>query len=101
MLKENKEYRTKLEITEINELEREIASGLFNQINHMLKDEGSLAPSAILALASSALKSQKFYENIAPKSISSKESDEGFQKIMKMLDQVEAFKRDTPGFKFK
>ena len=101
MLKENKEYRTKLEITEIDELEREIASGLFNQINHMLKDEGSLAPSAILALASSALKSQKFYENIAPKSISSKESDKGFQEIMKMLDQVAAFKRDTPGFKFK
>ena len=101
MLKENKEYRTKLEITEIDELEREIASGLFNQINHMLKDEGSLAPSAILALASSALKSQKFYENIAPKSSSSKESDEGFQEIMKMLDQVAAFKRDTPGFKFK
>lgn len=101
MLKENKEYRTKLEITEIDELEREIASGLFNQINHMLKNKASLAPSTILALASSALKSQKFYENIAPKSISSKESDEGFQEIMKMLDQVEAFKRDTPGFKFK
>ena len=93
MLKENKEYRTKLEITEINELEREIALGLFNQINHMLKDEGSITPSAILALASSALKSQKFHENIAPTSISSKESDEGFQEILSLIHISEPTRR--------
>ena len=93
MLKENKECRTKLEITEIDELEREIATAILNQIKLKLKDENSLTPSEIASLASSALKAQKLFKNVTPKIISSPEDTESFQRAMELLDEVADLKR--------
>ena len=101
MLKENKEYRTKLEITEIDELEREIATAILNQINHKFKDKSNLTLSEIASLSSSALKAQKLKKNVTPRTISSPEENEHFHRIIEMLDQIKAFKRDNPGFEFK
>ena len=72
-----------------------------NQIKHKINDKSSLTESIIASLSSSALKAKKLFDNVAPKTISAPEDDEGFHRIMEMLDQMEAFKRDTPGFEFK
>ena len=97
-MKDNKKYLIDSAISENDELAMKIATALLNQINHMLKDKGNLTLSAISSLASSALKARKLSENIIPKSTSSFENTETFQEVMEMLDKVEAFKRDTPGF---
>ena len=79
----------------------EIGTSILNQINLKCKDKNSLTLSEIASLLSSALKAQKLLKNITPKTISVPEDNEGFHRIMEMLDQMEAFKRDSPGFEFK
>ena len=79
----------------------EIGTSILNQINLKCKDKNSLTLSEIASLLSSALKAQKLLKNITPKTISVPEDNECFHRIMEMLDQMEAFKRDSPGFEFK
>ena len=92
-MKENKKYRTELEITENEELEMEIATAILNQIKLKLKDDSSLTPSEIASLASSALKAQKLFKNVTPRLISSPEDTESFQRAMELLDEVADLKR--------
>ena len=90
-----------LAITENDELAMEISTAIMNQIKHKFKDKLSLTESKIASLSSSALKAKKLFDTVTPKIISAPEDDEGFYRIMEMLDQMEAFKRDNPGFEFK
>ena len=100
-MEKNQKCRIDLEITENYKLEMEIGTTILNQINLKCKDKNSLTLSEIASLLSSALKAQKLLKNITPKTISVPEDNEGFHRIMEMLDQMEAFKRDSPGFEFK
>jgi len=100
-VKENQKNRIDLAITENDELEMEIGTSILNQINLKCKDKNSLTLSEIASVMSSTLKAQKLLKNVTPKTTSSPEDDEGFHRIMEMLDQVAAFKRDNPGFEFK
>ena len=100
-MEKNQKCRIDLEITENYKLEMEIGTSILNQINLKCKDKNSLTLSEIASLLSSALKAQKLLKNITPKTISVPEDNEGFYRIMEMLDQMEAFKRDSPGFEFK
>ena len=102
-MKENQKNRIDLAITENDELAMEISTAIMNQIKLMLKvnNKSSLTESKMASLSSSALKAKKLFDNVTPKTTSSPEDDEGFHRIMEMLDQVEAFKRDNPGFEFK
>jgi|TARA_B110000503_G_C6760844_1_gene255381 alkyl sulfatase BDS1-like metallo-beta-lactamase superfamily hydrolase len=100
-VEKNQKCRIDLEITENYKLEMEIGTSILNQINLKCKDKNSLTLSEIASLLSSALKAQKLLKNITPKTISVPEDNEGFHRIMEMLDQMEAFKRDSPGFEFK
>ena len=100
-MEKNQKCRMDLEITENYKLEMEIGTSILNQINLKCKDKNSLTLSEIASLLSSALKAQKLLKNITPKTISVPEDNEGFHRIMEMLDQMEAFKRDSPGFEFK
>ena len=100
-MEKNQKCRIDLEITENYKLEMEIGTSILNQINLKCKDKNRLTLSEIASLLSSALKAQKLLKNITPKTISVPEDNEGFHRIMEMLDQMEAFKRDSPGFEFK
>ena len=100
-MENNQKCRIDLEITENYKLEMEIGTSILNQINLKCKDKNSLTLSEIASLLSSALKAQKLLKNITHKTISVPEDNEGFHRIMEMLDQMEAFKRDSPGFEFK
>ena len=100
-MEKNQKCRIDLEITENYKLEMEIGTSILNQINLKCKDKNSLTLSEIASLLSSALKAQKLLKNITPKTISVPEDNEGFHRIMEMLDRMEAFKRDSPGFEFK
>ena len=100
-MEKNQKCRIDLEITENYKLEMEIGTSILNQINLKCKDKNSLTLSEIASLLSSALKAQKLLKNITPKTISVPEDNEGFHRIMEMLDRMEAFKRDNPGFEFK
>ena len=100
-MKENQKNRIDSAITENDELAMEISTAIMNQIKHKFKDKSSLTESKIASLSSSALKAKKLFDNVTPKTISAPEDNEGFHRIMEMLDQVEAFKRDNPGFEFK
>ena len=104
-MKENQKNRIDSAITENDELALEISTAILNQIKLKLKvkvdDISSLTESKIASLSSSALKAKKLFDIVTPKTTSSPEDDEGFHRIMEMLDQVAAFKRDNPGFEFK
>ena len=100
-MEKNQKCRIDIEITENDKLEMEIGTSILNQINLKCKDKNSLTLSEIASVMSSTLKAQKLLKNVTPKTTSSPEDDEGFHRIMEMLDQVEAFKRDNPGFEFK
>jgi hypothetical protein len=100
-MKENQKCRIDLVITENDELAMEISTAIMHQIKHKINDKSSLTESKIASLSSSALKAKKLFDNVTPKTISAPEDDEGFHRIMEILDQMEAFKRDNPGFEFK
>ena len=100
-MEKNQKCRIDIEITENDKLEMEIGTSILNQINLKCKDKNSLTLSEIASVMSSTLKAQKLLENVTSKTISAPEDDEGFHRMMEMLDQVEAFKRDNPGFEFK
>jgi len=71
---------------------------ILNKIKHQL--ESDLSPSQLNSIARLALAFQK---EIASDLIDEKQKEqeqESFKKVMKMLDQVKAFKRNTPGFEF-
>ena len=71
---------------------------ILNKIKNQL--ESDLSPSQLNSIARLALAFQK---EIASDLIDEKQKEqeqESFKKIMKMLDQVKAFKRNTPGFEF-
>jgi len=100
-VEKNQKCRIDIEITENDKLEMEIGTSILNQINLKCKDKNSLTLSEIASVMSSTLKAQKLLKNVTPKTTSSPEDDEGFHRMMEMLDQVAAFKRDNPGFEFK
>ena len=100
-MEKNQKCRIDIEITENDKVEMEIGTSILNQINLKCKDKNSLTLSEIASVMSSTLKAQKLLGNVTSKTISAPEDDEGFHRIMEMLDQVAAFKRDNPGFEFK
>tara|TARA_Y100000768_G_C23966909_1_gene678307 strand:+ start:1856 stop:2146 length:291 start_codon:yes stop_codon:yes gene_type:complete len=87
-MKDNKKYQIDIEISKIEELETKIAAAILNKIKLMLECKEKLTPNAIASLASSALKAQKLFKNITPKSIPSAKDDENFQRAIKLLDEV-------------
>jgi uncharacterized membrane protein len=100
-VEKNKKCRIDVAITENDELAMEISTAIMHQIKHKINDKSSLTESKIASLSSSALKAKKLFDNVTPKTIPVPEDNEGFYRIMEMLDQMEAFKRDNPGFEFK
>ena len=87
-------------------MKAEINKSDINKINLMILNkiknqlESDLSPSQLNSIARLALAFQK---EIASDLIDEKQKEqeqESFKKIMKMLDQVKAFKRNTPGFEF-
>ncbi len=87
-MKDNQKYQIDIEISKIEELEIKIAAAILNKIKLMLECKENLTPNAITSLASSALKAQKLFMNIPPKSISSAKDAENFQRAIKLLDEV-------------
>jgi len=87
-------------------MKAEINKSDINKINLMILNkiknqlESDLSPSQLNSIARLALAFQK---EIASDLIDEKQKEqeqESFKKVMKMLDQVKAFKRNTPGFEF-
>ena len=100
-MEKNQKCRIDIEITENDKLEMEIGTSILNQINLKCKDKNSLTLSEIASVMSSTLKAQKLLKNVTPKTTSSPEDNKSFYRAMEMLEQIEEFKRDTPGFEFK
>ena len=94
---QTKERKMKKEISknDINEMNVIIFNKLKNQLESDLR-AAQLNSVARLALA--------FQKVIASDLIDEKQKEKdmgAFEEAMKMLDQIEDFKRDNPGFKFK
>ena len=87
-------------------MKEEINKSDINKINLMILNkiekqlESDLSPSQLNSIARLALAFQK---EIASDLIDEKQKEkeqESFKKIKKMLDQIKAFKINTPGFEF-
>jgi len=72
---------------------------IFKKINEQF--EKDLTPSEFIATSRLALAFQKAVNVDLVDEEQQEQSRETFNKIMGMLDQIEAFKRNTPGFEFK
>ena len=71
---------------------------ILNKIKNQL--ESDLSPSQLNSIARLALAFQKEIASDLIDERQKEQEQESFKKIMKMLDQVKAFKRNTPGFEF-
>lgn len=71
---------------------------IFEKINEQFKKD--LTPSEFISTARLALAFQKAVEVDLVDEEQQEQSQEAFNEIMGMLDQIAAFKRNTPGFEF-
>ena len=71
---------------------------ILNKIKNQL--ESDLSPSQLNSIARLALAFQKEIASDLIDERQKEQEQESFKKVMKMLDQVKAFKRNTPGFEF-
>ena len=87
-------------------MKAEINKSDINKINLMILNkiknqlESDLSPSQLNSIARLALAFQKEIASDIMDEKQKEQEQESFKKIMKMLDQVKAFKRNTPGFEF-
>jgi len=87
-------------------MKAEINKSDINKINLMILNkiknqlESDLSPSQLNSIARLALAFQKEIASDLIDERQKEQEQESFKKIMKMLDQVKAFKRNTPGFEF-
>ena len=72
---------------------------IFKKINEQF--EKDLTPNEFIATSRLALAFQKAVAIDLVDEEQQEESRKAFNEIMGMLDQIAAFKRDTPGFEFK
>jgi PII-like signaling protein len=63
-----------------------------------LQKDKSINPRGLYNLAQTIITCSR---NLPAITESEEDDNEGFRKVMEMLDQIAAFKRDTPGFDFK
>lgn len=87
-----KEEINKSDISKMNKI-------IFKKINEQF--EKDLTPSEFIAASRLALAFQKAIAIGLVDEEQQEESRKAFNEIMGMLDQIAAFKRDTPGFEFK
>lgn len=87
-----KEEINKSDISKMNKI-------IFKKINEQF--EKDLTPSEFIATSRLALAFQKAIAIGLVDEEQQEESRKAFNEIMGMLDQIAAFKRDTPGFEFK
>ena len=87
-------------------MKAEINKSDINKINLMILNkiknqlESDLSPSQLNSIARLALAFQKEIASDLIDERQKEQEQESFKKVMKMLDQVKAFKRNTPGFEF-